>query len=435
MNAMQIESQLSKIYEVAQKATDYGVAHLTSRDVSYNGRELAINGKKHINFASCSYLGLALDERVIQGAVEGAKRYGTSFPTSRSFVTLGYLEELEEKLEALFGYSCIVTTSTSLAHAAFLPIFIHKDDVFICDHQVHTSVRVASDMVRAKGCKADIVRHNDIDKLEEKIISYRNTHKNIWYLADGIYSMYGDKARVKDLNKLLDTYENFHVYIDDAHGMSWMGKNGRGFVMSEFDLHPRMVLSTSLGKAFGSIGGVLVCKDPELKKAIKYCGSSFIFSSPIPPSVIGASIASAEIHLSPEIDELQTNLLNRINYFKELASGIGLPYLGEGNTPIFFIPSGNPDTSFQLSKKLMERGFYQSSAVYPSVPYNSGGMRLTLTNWLELEDIEKAVHVLHEERQRILHQENISEKTLQRSFKGIRYNVETPRQELVLKDH
>jgi 7-keto-8-aminopelargonate synthetase-like enzyme len=432
---MQIESQLSKIYEVAQKATDVGVAHLTSNDVTYNGRELEINGKRHLNFSSCSYLGLALDERVIQGTIEGAKRYGTSFPTSRSFVTLGYLEELEEKLEVLFGHSCIVTTSTSLAHAAFLPIFINKEDVFICDHQVHTSVRVASEIVRAKGCATDIVRHNDMAKLEEKIVSYRNSHRNVWYLADGIYSMYGDKARMNDLIRLLNTYDNFHVYIDDAHGMSWMGKNGCGFVMSEFELHERMVLSTSLGKAFGSIGGVLVCKDPKLKKAIKFCGSSFIFSSPVPPSVIGASIASAEIHLTPEIIELQSNLLKRINYFKELAFDIGLPFLGEGNTPIFFIPSGNPDTSFRLSKKLMERGFYQSSAVYPSVPYNSGGMRLTLTNWLELEDIEKAVKVLHEERNQILHQENISEKTLQRSFKGIRYNLEATSQELVLKNH
>lgn len=123
MNSMQIAAQLSKIYEVAETATDFGVAHLTSRDTSYNGRELEINGKHHLNFSSCSYLGLALDERVIQGAIEGAKRYGTSFPTSRSFVTLGYLETLEEKLEALFGHSCIVTTSTSLAHAAFYLFF------------------------------------------------------------------------------------------------------------------------------------------------------------------------------------------------------------------------------------------------------------------------------------------------------------------------
>ncbi|MEM6684882.1 MAG: aminotransferase class I/II-fold pyridoxal phosphate-dependent enzyme, partial [Bacteroidota bacterium] len=379
--------------------------------------------KKHLNFSSCSYLGLALDERVINGAIDGVKRFGTSFPTSRSFVTMGYLDELEMKLEQLFGYSCIVTTSTSLAHAAFLPLFIHEKDAFICDHQVHTSIRVASEIVRAKGCLADVVRHNSIEILEEKIKTHSKTHRNVWYFADGVYSMYGDKAPIKELNRLLDTYENFHVYIDDAHGMSWTGDNGKGYVLREAALHPRMVLSTSLGKAFGSIGGVLVCNNPEIKKTIKACGSSFIFSSPVPPSVIGASIASADIHLSEEMHTLQSGLQNRIQYFKQLAFDTQLPILGEGNTPIFFIPSGNPETTFQLSKRLMDCGFYQSSAVYPSVPFNSGGVRLTLTNWLEMEDIQRMVATLYVEREKILHQEKISEKLLKRNFKGIAYNL------------
>ncbi|MDG1333788.1 MAG: hypothetical protein P8P74_15735 [Crocinitomicaceae bacterium] len=94
MDHTQIEPHLSKIYDIAEKAKSIGVAHLSGEDETYNGREITINGKKHINFSSCSYLGLSLDERVIDGAIEGAKRFGTSFPTSRSFVTMGYLEEL-----------------------------------------------------------------------------------------------------------------------------------------------------------------------------------------------------------------------------------------------------------------------------------------------------------------------------------------------------
>ncbi|HAS41879.1 MAG TPA: 8-amino-7-oxononanoate synthase [Microscillaceae bacterium] len=423
MNPEHLDTQFSKIYEVAQHAKNLGVAHLTSNEESYNGREITINQRKHVNFSSCSYLGLALDQRVIEGAIDGVKRFGTSFPTSRSFLTLGYLETLENKLEALFGHSCIVTTSTSLAHAAFLPLFINSKDVFIADHQVHTSVGVASEILRAKGCHRDIVRHNDVDKLEEKIITHSKSHRNIWFLADGIYSMYGDKAPLAELRRLLDTYENFHVYIDDAHGMSWTGSNGKGYVLSKAELHPRMVLSTSLGKAFGSIGGVLVCHNPALKHTIKACGSSFIFSSPVPPSVIGASIASADIHLSPEISALQAQLRDRINLFKNSALSVGLPILGAGDTPIFFIPSGTPQTCFELSQKMMEYGFYQSSAVFPSVPYNSAGIRLTLTNWLDLEDIEKVVKVLYEQREKVLNKEKISEQDIKKHFKGIDFNL------------
>lgn len=44
--------------------------------------------------------------------------------------------------------------------------------------------------------------------------------------------MYGDAAPVKEIEKLLNKYDNFHLYIDDAHGMSWTGKNGCGYVRS-----------------------------------------------------------------------------------------------------------------------------------------------------------------------------------------------------------
>ncbi len=421
MDLAQLSAQATKVHKVAQTAHAAGVAHLSSEGDTYNGREITLNGKSHLNFASCSYLGLALDERVIEGAVDGARRYGTSFPTSRSFVTMGYLDELEAQLEALFGYSCIVTTSTSLAHAAFLPLFLNQQDVFICDHQVHTSVQVASEMVRAKGATREVIRHNDLAALEEKIVAYAATHRHVWYLADGIYSMYGDQAPVKELVRLLDAYDNFHVYIDDAHGMSWVGTHGQGYVLSQAPLHPRMVLSTSLGKAFGSIGGVLVCHDQALKATVKACGSSFIFSSPVPPSVIGASLASAEIHLSPEMAVLQAQLNYRIARFRERALANGLPILGQANTPIFFIPSGNPETTFRLTQRLMAAGFYLSSAVYPSVPYNSGGVRLTLTNWLQDADIDHLVDTLAHERQQVLSQEGMTEQDILKHFKRIEF--------------
>jgi 7-keto-8-aminopelargonate synthetase-like enzyme len=419
MNQNYLNSQLSKVYNIIKKAADLDVIHLTAQEESYSGREMTMNDKKYLNFSSCSYLGLALDQRLIDGAIDGARRFGTSFSMSRSFVTLGYLEELEEKLEQLFGYSCLVTTSTSLLHTAFLPTVINAQDVFISDHQLHNSIRVASEIVKSNGCKSDIIRHNDLDSLEEKIIAYSKTHRHVWYFADGVYSMYGDKAPIKKLYALLEKYDSFHLYVDDAHGMSWAGENGKGFVLGQVKLHPRMFLSTSLAKGFGSIGGVLICYNKELKQMIKYCGSSFIFSGPIPPTVIGASIASAEIHLSDEINDLQLSLQHKIKFFREVALELELPLLGNSDTPICFIPSGNPDTCCLLSQKMMALGFYQSSAIYPSVPYHNGGMRFTLSNWHTMEDMERVLHVFAEQRRKVLFQAKISEDDIRKRFKGV----------------
>ena len=44
-------------------------------------------------------------------------------------------------------------------------------------------------------------------------------------MADGIYSMYGDYAPIKELKALSIKYPQLHLYIDDVHGMSWIGKN------------------------------------------------------------------------------------------------------------------------------------------------------------------------------------------------------------------
>ena len=40
-----------------------------------------------------------------------------------------------------------------------------------------------------------------------------------------------DYAPFEELKSLLDKYLEFHLYIDDAHGMSWTGKNGAGIAI------------------------------------------------------------------------------------------------------------------------------------------------------------------------------------------------------------
>ena len=390
------------------------------------GRTLRINGRDLVNFASCNYLGLALDPRLAEGAAEGAKRYGTGFPTSRAFVSMGYLDELEAKLETLFGYPCLLTTSTSLGHIAGLPVLVDKEDAIILDHQVHNSVSVATQLLKSMGCPLHVVRHNDLEALEKKLTALSATYKTVWYMADGIYSMYGDKAPVVELNQLLDRHQNFQVYVDDAHGMSWLGKRGEGHVLSEAPLHERMHLITSLGKSFGSIGGAMVFATAENKAMVKSTGGPLIFSSPMPGSIIGASIAAAEIHLSDELPALQKELQERLQLFRGLAMELGLPLLGKADTPIFFIPAGNPDSCFALCKKMMAEGYYQSPAVFPSVPINNAGIRFTMTNRIPRSDIEQALRKLAPFRKQVMQSFGMTEDSIRKWYKGIEFLANSP---------
>ena len=83
-----------------------------------------------------------------------------------------------------------------------------------------------------------MIRHNNMEMLEDMIRENPNKYDQIWYMADGVYSMFGNLAPMDDLLTLLEKYENFHLYIDDAHGMSWTGKYGRGTVMGDDGMHP-----------------------------------------------------------------------------------------------------------------------------------------------------------------------------------------------------
>lgn len=419
MQNSDVSPQLKKMLPIVYKGMQQKVVHLSTSDYAFDGRSITVDGQSLINFASCSYLGLASDQRLIDNSASYTQRYGTSFPTSRSFVSTGYLEELETTLQQVFGHPCLVASSTSLGHLAFLPSLVQRQDAVVLDHQVHNSVSTASELLKARGCTMDLIRHNDLAALEQKIIHYQEKQQKVWYLADGIYSMYGDKAPIKALVKLLDQYDNFHVYVDDAHGMSWLGERGKGFVLHEAPLHPRMALITSLGKAFGSLGGVLIFKDEASKAFVKQCGSPFIFSSPPPPTVVGASLAAANIHLTDELPQLQAQLLERIRYFKAKAKSLDIALIDNGETPIFFIPAGNPDTCFQISKQLMQQGFYQSSAVFPSVPLNNAGLRFTMTNWIEQKDIDQLLEQVVIQRQKVFQQEQLNVVEVQKKFRGV----------------
>jgi 7-keto-8-aminopelargonate synthetase-like enzyme len=107
---------------------------------------------------------------------------------------------------------------------------------------VHTSVNISVNAARVKGTFTSIIPHNRIDILEERILSIYDKYESIWYMADGVYSMFGDKVHMKDLYDLMDKYPKLKVFVDDAHGFGTMGKTGAGVgeeqgVQNEIDIY------------------------------------------------------------------------------------------------------------------------------------------------------------------------------------------------------
>ncbi|HWB62277.1 MAG TPA: aminotransferase class I/II-fold pyridoxal phosphate-dependent enzyme, partial [Chitinophagales bacterium] len=376
------------INQHATKGKELGFYHLFTEDEQFNGRTITVNGRETVFFSSCSYLGLETHPALKAAAIEAVQKYGTQFSSSRMTVSMGMYEELEGLLGQIFGKPTYLAPTTSLGHIAIIPTMMGKGDAIIMDQQVHNSVKNAVQMVKPEGVHTEILKHNRMDMLETRIQILRQDHTRVWYMIDSIYSMYGDSAPFDDICALLNKYEQLHLYIDDAHGMSWAGTHGRGYALSKMPYHPRMILTSSLAKGFGSCGGALAFYDEDQKNLIRNCSGPSIFSGPLQPAVLGASIASAKLHLSDEIENLQDQLFEKMLYFTQTAKRYGLPLVGNELTPIFFMGLGKKEISYKVASFLKKEGFYCMTTVFPAVPLKNSGLRITVHNHLSFEDID-----------------------------------------------
>ncbi|RXG13128.1 aminotransferase class I/II-fold pyridoxal phosphate-dependent enzyme [Leeuwenhoekiella aestuarii] len=386
---------LDTVAKVITEAKAEGIVHLRAEDARLSGRLLTVKGKACYHFGNTGYLGLEQDNRLKMGAVRAISRYGTQFPLSKTYISHPLYEELEEKLELLFENPVIITKNSTLGHLAVIPTVVRDEDAVLLDHQVHWSVQNAAQLLKVRGIPVQLVRHNNLEMLESLIQKLSSKVSKIWYMADGVYSMFGDYAPVKELIELSKKYPQLYLYFDDVHGMSWKGKNGRGYVMSQLETLPEHVLVFgTLSKSFGASGSVLVCSHKKFYNQIKNFGGPLTFSAQLEPSAVGAAIASANIHLSDEIYQLQEALKNRIDYFNQQLAEAHLPLIARNSSPVFYIGTGLPATGYYLVKRLMEKGIYVNLGLFPAVPAKNTGLRITLSNHNALDDIDYLVEQL-----------------------------------------
>jgi 7-keto-8-aminopelargonate synthetase-like enzyme len=382
------ETLIRTVNESSSLGGKRGLGFLYSEDEVLNGREIILNGKKLIHFGSCGYLGLELDPRLKEAAIEAVGKYGTYFSCSRTYVSCGNYKELENLLEKVFNAPILLTTNSTLGHQSVMPIVIGGNDLVIYDQQAHISMHELAYKLRHYGTEVTILRHNRLDELETKIIENKEKFDKIWYVVDGVFSMFGDLPNTRDIIRLLDKHKKLHLYIDDAHGMSWAGPNGSGYTLSQTKLHQKMVLGTSMAKGFGSCGGIFVFPDSETRDKVKGWGGPLTYSGPQEPATVAAAIASAKIHLSGEITELQDSLQEKIKFCNYIMEKYQVPLISDSISPIFFVGTGLMKVGYNLVQRMINDGFYTNISVFPAVPETCAGMRFTITNHLTFEDIE-----------------------------------------------
>lgn len=381
-----MEDLVEETYQQVQQAAAMGIVHLVADDEVLDGRSFAVGGRRYVNFNSCSYLGLEVDARLKAGAIAAVERYGVQMSNARTYVSAPPYARVEALATQMFGGHVIITPSTTLAHLSALPVLVRRGDVVLFDAQVHHSVQAVLPSLVALGASVERVSHLRVDHLDAKVRELSPSAPRVHFLTDGVFSIRGDTVDMAAMRRLVDAHPKLHLYIDDAHGVSWYGPHGRGHALADGPI-PRTTVVGSAAKSFGAGGGIIVCHDEETWRRVRSVGPSLIFSGPMQIPVLGALEASFRLHLSDELPALQAELMTRVEHFDRAAEAAGLDFTRHG-TPIRFLEIGDETRMQRVVQRVAHDGYFTTLVMYPGVRRGGAGLRLALNRSLRIEDID-----------------------------------------------
>jgi 8-amino-7-oxononanoate synthase len=352
------------------------------------GTVVNINGKDQIMIGSNNYLGLTHHPHVVEESKKAIDRYGTGCTGSRFLNgNLTIHEELEEKLAKYLGHEAAICFSTGMqTNLGAISAICGPKDCLIFDGENHASLIDASRLALGATFK---YRHNDMESLEEVLEQNMNRFKNMWIVADGVFSMTGDIMKLPEVSALAKKY-GAHVYVDDAHGIGVMGDRGRG-TMNHFGLTDQVQLNMgTFSKSFASIGGVL-SGSAELIDYVKHNARSFIFSASMPPSAVATVSACLDVIMSDE--PIHKNLWRNVKFMREGLKDIGF-YTYDSQTPIIPIFIGDEMKSLTVAQYLESEGIFATPVVPPAVPKGEALIRTSYMATHSIKELTKVLEVL-----------------------------------------
>lgn len=280
----------------------------------------------------------------------------------------------------------IIYTSGFAANAGSLLAMMQKEDLVIMDIHVHASIIDGTFNTNVKW-----FLHNDMESLEKRLKHAQGKYRTIMILVDGVYSQEADLAPLPEIYNLAQKY-GAYIMLDDAHGISVFGKEGRGS-MEHFDMLGKIdIVMGTFSKSFGGVGGFL-CSSKKLTELLKYYSRMNIFSAAPTPQVTGSLLRSIDI--VENRPELREKLWWNIRYLKKHLLDLGFN-IGNTESAIFPIIIGDDIKVREASRILLDRGIYVNPILYPAVPARATRLRISLIATHEKEHLDKLLNELED---------------------------------------
>ncbi len=341
--------------------------------------------KKVINMCANNYLGLSSHPDVVAAAHDGLEARGYGMSSVRFICgTQDTHRELERKLSDFLGTEdTLLFASCMDANAAVFEVALGPEDVVIADRLVHASV---IDGIKLCEAQYDSYKHMDMKHLEKKLQQFADKRLRM-VATDGVFSMDGDVAPLKEICDLADKYDAM-VMVDDSHSSGFMGKTGRGThehcgVVGRVD-----VITTTMGKALGGASGGCISGRKELVELGRQRARPYLFSNTVAPVVVSASLKVMDIisATTERRDKLEENTM----YFREQITAAGFD-IRPGVHPIVPIMLYNAQLAQDVARDLYEEGIYVIGFFFPVVPKGQARIRVQLSAGHERDHIDAAI--------------------------------------------
>jgi 8-amino-7-oxononanoate synthase len=352
--------------------------------------EVMIKGKRMIMIGSNNYLGLTTHPKVKEAAKASIDKYGSGCTGSRFLNgTLDIHEELEARLAKFVRKERALLFSTGFqTNLGTISTLVGKDDVILCDRMNHASI--------IDGCRLSFGRtikfkHNDMEDLERVLNSpeIEEAGGAVLVISEGVFSMEGDLGTLPQIVRLRKKY-GFRFLLDDAHGIGYMGPNGRSTaehfgVEKDTDL----IMST-FSKSFASLGG-FIAGPVEAIDFIKHNARALIFSASMPPSAVATVLAALDImENEPQHRErLWRNVRKMHTAYRDLGFNIG-----RTESPVVPIIIGDFEKTLVFWKELFEAGVFVNPIVSPAVPPDMCLLRTSYMATHTDEELDRVVEIM-----------------------------------------
>lgn len=350
--------------------------------------EAMINGRKTLLVGTNNYFGLTFDPSCMEAAIEAIRAEGTG--TTGSRIANGSYSEhvlLEEEIAAFYGKKhCMVFTTGYQANLGVISTLVGQGDHLLIDADSHASIYDACKMTQAEVIR---FKHNDPSSLESRLRRLGDKPGNRLVILEGIYSMLGDSAPLKEFVEVCKKY-GAYVLVDEAHSLGALGETGRGLCESAGVLDDCHFIVGTFSKTLGAIGGYCVSNDPDFD-ILRVTVRSYMFTASLPPSIV-ASVRQA-LRVVQARPELRKQLWDNVATLYDGLAAQGFK-LGPEHGPVVGVHLPDRMLAIGFWRAMLDAGIYVNVAVPPATPNGVSLLRCSVCAAHTPEQLQHMVEVM-----------------------------------------